>query len=167
MKAKQITSIAILTTIALIIFMVEVQIPVLLPIPGVKLGLANIVTIYAMFMLTPKDTFYILILRVFLGSVFSGRIMTFLYSLTGGLLCYGMLLIMRKFVSDKYIWVCGVFGGVVHNLGQILVAIIILQTPMLFYYFPILMVTGIITGIFTGICSQMLIKAMGITSKKL
>lgn len=157
MRAKQITSIGILTTIALIIFMVEAQIPALVPIAGVKLGLANIVTIYAMFTLTPKDTLYILLLRVFLGSIFSGRIIALLYSLSGGLLCYGMMLLMRKLVSVKQIWVCGVLGGIIHNLGQILAAMFILQTPVLFYYFPVLMIAGMITGMFTGTCTQLLI----------
>ena len=88
MKLKQMTTNALLTAIALTIFMIEAQIPSLVPIPGVKLGLANIITVFALFAFTPKDAFLILFVRVFLGSVFSGQISTLLYSLGGGFVCF-------------------------------------------------------------------------------
>ena len=79
MKTKRLTRVAMLTAIALTIFMVEAQIPAPVPVPGVKLGLANIVTVYAMFLLGPTDTFCILLCRIFLGSPFSGQLMTLFY----------------------------------------------------------------------------------------
>ena len=84
---------ALLTAIALTIFMAEAQIPNPIPIPGAKLGLANIVTVYAMFVLGPRDTLMILLARVFLGSVFSGQMMTFWYSMAGGLACFAVMLL--------------------------------------------------------------------------
>ncbi len=147
---KRITLNAVLTAIALIIFIVELQFPEIVPIPGVKLGLSNVITLFAMFQLGPVDALIILLLRIVMGSMFSGRIMAMLYSLAGGLLCYLVTLLMRKFVSRSQIWVCGILGAISHNLGQILVAILITSTPALISYLPILMISAILTGAFTG-----------------
>ena len=156
MKLKQMTTNALLTAIALTIFMIEAQIPPLVPIPGIKLGLANIITVFALFAYTPKDALLILFVRVFLGSVFSGQISTLLYSLGGGMACFASLLVLRRLVSQSQLWVCGVIGAIFHNIGQIIVAIIVTGTPGIIVYLPVLMVSGIITGCFTGVCSQLL-----------
>jgi heptaprenyl diphosphate synthase len=145
---------AVLTAVALSIFIVELQLPSLAPIPGVKLGLANIVTVYAMFTLGAADTLCILVARILLGSFFAGQIMALLYSLAGGLLCYLVMLALRRILTVKQIWVCGVLGAVAHNLGQIAVAILLTSTPALLYYLPVLMVSGILSGAFTGLCAQ-------------
>ena len=97
----RVTRMALLTAIALTIFMAEAQIPNPIPIPGVKLGLANIVTVYAMFVLGPADTLMILVSRVFLGSVFSGQMMIFFYSLAGGLVCYIAMLGLRRVLTKQ------------------------------------------------------------------
>lgn len=158
MNAKKITWMALLTAVALIIFVIEAQIPNPVPVPGVKLGLANIVTVYAMFTLGPGPTLMILVCRVFLGSVFSGQMMTLFYSMGGGLLCYLSMLVMRRFVTEKQIWVCSAVGAVFHNIGQIGVAIAVSRTPGLIVYLPFLLISGIIAGVFTGLCAQFLIK---------
>lgn len=157
MDIKKLTRMALLTTVALIIFMVEAQIPSPIPIPGIKLGLANIVTVYAMFALSPGQTLAILVCRVFLGSVFSGQLMTLFYSMGGGLLCWLIMLLLRRILSKKQLWVAGVFGAIFHNIGQIIVAILLTRTPGLVAYLPILMVSGILTGAFTGLCAQFLL----------
>ena len=154
MSIKKLVSIAMLTAVALIIFIVEAQIPSPVPIPGIKLGLANIVTVYAMFTFGPAPTLMIFLCRVFLGSVFSGQLISLLYSLGGGFLCYLSMLLMRKIVTEKHIWVCSVVGAVFHNVGQISVAVLITRTPGIAIYLPILLVTGIIAGLFTGFCAQ-------------
>ena len=155
-KLKQLTRDAVLTAIALTIFMVEAQIPSLVPIPGVKLGLANIVTIFALFAYGPKDALLILLVRVVMGSIFSGQITTVFYSLAGGLLCWCVTVLLRKFLSDRQIWVASVIGAVFHNIGQILVAIVMTGTPGIVVYLPVLMVSGILAGLFTGLCAQFL-----------
>ncbi len=149
---------AILTAIALIIFVVELQIPSPVPIPGIKLGLANIITLVAMFELGPIDALLILILRIALGGIFSGRIVSVLYSLAGGLLCYVITLVLRKVVTKQQLWVASVFGAVAHNIGQIAVAVIITQTPAVASYLPILTVSGILTGLFTGLAATFISK---------
>ena len=160
MKVKKLVYMALLTAVALIMFVVEARIPNPVPVQGVKLGLANIVTVYAMFVLGPKPTLMILLCRVFLGSVFSGQMMTIFYSLGGGLLCYVVMLGMRKLVTLRQVWVCSVVGAIFHNIGQIAVAIFITKTPALIAYLPILLVSGIITGVFTGFCAQLIVRRL-------
>lgn len=159
MNVKRLTFCALLTAIALTIFMVEAQIPLPVPIPGMKLGLANIVTVYAMFALGPGDTLLILLCRVFLGSLFAG-FGTLPYSLAGGLLCYLSMLLLRKFLTEKQLWVCGAIGAIFHNAGQIGAAIAITRTPQLILYLPILLIPGIVAGVFTGLAAQFLVKRM-------
>lgn len=156
MEAKKLTRNALLTAIALTIFMLEAQIPPLAPIPGIKLGLANIVTVFALFTYGSRDALMILLVRVFLGSVFSGQMTTFFYSLSGGLLCFAVTLLMKRVLTEKQIWVASITGAVFHNIGQILVAIVITSTPGIIVYLPILLVSGILTGLFTGLCAQFL-----------
>ena len=157
MTAKRLTRDALLTALALIIFLVEAQIPAPVPIPGVKLGLANIVTLWALFLSGPADALLILLCRVLLGSFFAGQLVSLFYSLTGGLLCFLLTLLLRRFVTKSQIWVCGVFGAIAHNAGQIGTAILLTGTPSLLIYFPVLVVSGVITGLFTGLCAQFLI----------
>ena len=160
MNTKRLTRMGLLTALALIIFMVEAQLPALAPIPGIKLGLANIITVYAMFCMGPLDTLMILLGRILLGAVFAGQLMTLFYSLNGGLLCYLLMLVLRRIVTDRQIWVCSVLGAVAHNIGQITAAIYIVRTPALIVYLPVLMVSGIIAGLFTGLCAQFVVKRM-------
>ena len=157
MKVKQLLRMAMLTAVALIIFLVEAQIPNPVPIYGVKLGLANIVTVYAVFALGPGPALMILLCRVFLGSVFSGQMMMFLYSLGGGLLCWCAMCVLRRMVTGKQIWVCSVFGAIFHNIGQMAVAVAVTRTPSLLVYLPILLISGIVTGAFTGLAAQLLL----------
>lgn len=154
MTTKRLTNMALLTALALIIFVVEAQLPPLAPIPGIKLGLANIITVYAMFRLGPKDTIMILLARIFLGSLFAGQLMTMIYSLSGGLLCYLVMLALRRLLTIRQIWVASVFGAIAHNIGQIIAAILVASTPALIIYLPVLLISGILTGIFTGLCAQ-------------
>lgn len=160
MGTKRLTRMAILTAVALTIFIVELQLPNLTPIPGVKLGLANIITVYAMFVLGGVDTLCILIARILLGSIFSGQMMALFYSLAGGLLCYLVMLVLRRLFTPKQIWICSVLGAVAHNLGQMAVAVLITRTPALLYYLPVLMISGIIAGAFTGLCAQFVVNKM-------
>ena len=153
---RRITRMALLTAIALTIFFAEAQIPNPIPLPGAKLGLANIVTVYAMFILGPADTLMILLSRVFLGSVFSGQMMTFFYSLSGGLFCYVVMLLLCRVLTRRQIWLCSCIGGACHNAGQMAAAIFIARTPALVVYLPYLLLSGLTAGLFTGLCAQFL-----------
>lgn len=151
---RRVTRLALLTAIALTIFMAEAQLPVLVPIQGVKLGLANIVTVYTVFALGPGDALLVLTARVFLGAVFSGQMMTLLYSLGGGLLAWLVMAGLRKALTRRQLWLCSPVAAVFHNLGQLLVAAGVMKTWAVLAYLPYLMLSGIITGLFTGLCAQ-------------
>ena len=157
-SARRLTRMALLTAIALTIFMAEAQLPAIAPaIPGVKLGLANIVTVYAVFLLGPGDALLILSARVFLGAVFSGQMMTLLYSAGGGLLAWGVMVLLRRLLSERQIWLCSPVAAVGHNVGQLLVAAGVLRTWAVMAYLPYLLLAGVISDLFTGLCAQFLI----------
>lgn len=158
MSIKKITQLALLTTIALIIFIIELRIPNLSPIPGVKLGLANIVTVYAIYHYTIKETFLIVIARIFLGSVFSGNISAIFYSLSGAVFCLMGMIALKHVIDEKQIWICSILGAVLHNIGQISMAVLMMKTTAVIAYLPFLLISGCIAGMFTGICAQLLIR---------
>ena len=155
--ARHMTRLALLTAIALTIFMAEAQLPVVTVVPGIKLGLANIVTVYATFTMGPRDTLMILCARVFLGAVFSGQMMTLIYSAAGGFLSWCILLILRKLLNRGQIWLCSPVAGVFHNLGQLLAAAAVMKTWTVLAYLPYLILAGIIAGLFTGVAAQALL----------
>ena len=157
---RRITLLALLTAIALTIFMIEAQLPVLVPIQGVKLGLANIITVYAVFVLGPGDALLILCARVFLGAVFSGQMMTLLYSMGGGLLSWLVMVLLRRLLTRDQVWLCSPVAASFHNLGQLLVAAGVMKTWAVMAYLPYLLLSGIITGLFTGLCAQLLIRRL-------
>ena len=152
---------ALLTAIALAIHVAEAQIPPLVAIPGVKLGLANIITIYAAFAIGGGPAAMILIARILLGSMFGGGVVSLMYSLVGGLLCLAVTLVLRRVLGMQQIWVAGVLGAVAHNIGQILVAIVVTGTPSIVSYLPVLMISGIVTGLFTGFAAQAVVNRIG------
>ena len=157
MKVKKITQMAMLTAIALTIFMIEAQIPALVPIPGVKLGLANIVTVFAVFALGPKEAAMILFVRIFLGAVFAGNFSTILYSGAGGLLAILVTIGLRKILTHQQLWVAGAIGAVFHSIGQMAVAVAVTGTPGILVYLPMMIACSILTGLFTGLCAQLLL----------
>lgn len=157
MSAKKITTLSLLTAIALIIFVVEAQLPPIVPIPGVKLGLANIVSLFALFWLGKKEAFIILILRIFLGTIFTGQGLSLIYSLSGGLFALGIVLVFYKTFSIKALYIPSIIGGIAHNIAQLSSAILITSSLALLAYLPILIIAGTVTGLFTGLAAQYLI----------
>ena len=165
MKTKKLTVMAMLTAIALTIFMVEAQIPALVPVPGVKLGLSNIVTVFAVFAMGPKEAAAILFARVFLGAVFAGNFSTIFYSAAGGALAILVTILLRKILTQQQLWVAGVMGAIAHSVGQMIMAVIMTGTPMIAVYLPMLVAISIVTGMFTGLCAQFLVNRGNITWK--
>ena len=158
--ARRITTLALLTAIALTIFMAEAQMAPVFAIPGIKLGLANIVTVYAVFVLGPGDALLILAARVFLGAVFSGQMSTLLYSAGGGALAWLVMVLLSKLLTKDQIWLCSPVAAVGHNIGQLAVAAGVLGTWAVMAYLPWLLLAGILTGLFTGVCAQLLIRRL-------
>lgn len=160
---KKIARIGIFTGLSLVIFVIEMQIPMPVQMPGVKLGLANIITMVMFSRYGAKEAFSVLILRIILASIFTGgNAMTFIYSFIGGLMSLSAMLIMDKILKHENIWFTSIIGGVFHNLGQMLAASIILKSIYAAWYFPVLILSGILTGIFNGILCGLLLKKIPI-----
>ena len=157
MKTKKLILTAILTAFALVAFVIEGAIPPLTPIYGVKLGLANIFTLFALYALGTRYAAGVLSLRIVLGSIFTGQLVSFIYSLSGGLLSFLLMILLKRFFPIKQMWVLSVLCAVTHNIGQLLAAILMLQSMAIAYYLPVLILSGIIAGAFTGLCAQLVL----------
>ena len=153
---RRLTRLALLTAIALTIFMVEAQIPAVFAIPGIKLGLANIVTVWVMFTCGPGDAALVLFARIFLGSVFAGNMSVFLYSAGGGFLAWCALWLLSRVLGRKQMWLASPVSGIFHNVGQLGVAAAVMKTTVVFAYLPWLLLAGACAGAFTGLCAQFL-----------
>ena len=157
---------ALLTAVALTVFVIELHIPLSVGIPGVKLGLSNIVTVAAVFLLGPADAAGILFARILLGSIFSGQVTALWYSLAGGLCCYLSMLVTHRFLDESQIWLASVIGAVFHNVGQLLAAAAFTRTWAVFWYFPVLTVSGVLAGLFTGVAAQFTAKRVAKVIRK-
>ena len=158
MKTRKLTTMALLCAIALTIFIVEAQIPAPVPIPGVKLGLSNVVTVYAVFALGAKEGALILFARIFLGAVFSGNFGTIFYSAAGGALAILTTIGLKVVLRESQLWIAGCLGAIAHSVGQMIVAVWLTGTPSLLIYLPVLILCSIFSGLFTGLCAQILVK---------
>lgn len=154
MKTKKLTSLALLTALALIIFSVEIMLPPLVPIPGIKLGLANIITLVVLSKYSVKDAALVLLVRILLATFFFGQALSMLYSLAGGFCCLLAMYLSNKLLSGHYLFLTSIVGAIFHNLGQLLVAFLITQVAGVLVYLPFLMLAGVITGLFTGLCAH-------------
>lgn len=163
MKTGKLTMMSMLLALALIIFIIESALPPLAPIPGIKMGLANVITLVSLLWLGKKEAFTILILRIVLGTIFTGSIMSIAYSLAGGILCFGVMsLVIGKI---RPIWVVSVCGAISHNIGQIAAAIAITGVWQIALYLPVLMLSAVVTGVFTGVIANEVIKRKDILFK--
>ncbi len=157
MKVKKLTLLALLSAIALTIFMVEAQIPALVPIPGVKLGLATIVPVFTVFGLGPGEGAAVLCVRIFVGAVFAGKFSTIFYSAAGGACAIAVTIALRKILTNKQLWVAGCLGAAAHSVGQMAMAVLLTGTPGLVIYLPVMIALSLVTGLFTGACAQLLV----------
>ena len=150
-KTKEITLCAVLTALALALSYMERFIPLqlIVPLPGVKLGLANIVTLVALYMLKPRHALMILIPRCILGALFGGGITGLMFSLLGGLLAVGAMTLAKKLPLFS-IYGVSILGAAAHNIGQILAAMAVLKSVYIGAYLPYLLVVGIWTGLLIG-----------------
>ena len=158
--AGRLTRLALLTAVALTIFMAEAQLPALTAIPGIKLGLANIVTVYAVFAMGSGDALLMLSGRIFLGAVFSGQMMTLIYSAAGGVLSWLALCLLGRLLTPEQIWLASPVAAVCHNLGQLLAAAAVMRTWAVMAYLPYLTLAAVLAGLFTGVAAQVLIKQL-------
>lgn len=149
---------AMMTANALTIFVLEAQLPPLAPIPGIKLGLANVVTLATILLLGNKAGIAVHILRIFLGTLFTGQAVSFLYSMSGGICCLLVMLLTVRLFGKNLIWLVSILAAIAHIGGQLVVAMWVLETVSIVLYLPILLFSSILTGFFTGMCVQIIIK---------
>lgn len=155
-KTKRLVLLAMLTAVAMILSYVESLLPSV-DIPGVKMGLANIAVIFALFRFGWKEAAALSLVRVVLVSLLFGSVGAMLYSLAGAVLSLAVMALLRRI--DRFSTVgISVAGGVAHNAGQILMAMLILQTKQLLGYLPVLAVSGIAGGVLTGLAAALLIR---------
>ena len=157
MKTQKLTVMALTTAIALVLSFIESQIPAFVAVPGVKMGLPNIAIVYALYRLGWKEAAMISLIRVVLVSLLFGSAASFLYSFAGAVLSLLGMTLLKKTGKFTEI-VVSVAGGVLHNIGQIAMASIILETDALRYYLPVLLVSGILAGVVIGLISGILIR---------
>ncbi|MBQ8688690.1 MAG: Gx transporter family protein [Ruminococcus sp.] len=152
------------TAIALTIFILEAQLPPVLPaIPGIKPGLANIVTLFLLSYQRQhpvRDALLVLLARIFLGSFFTGQMMSLLYSLAGGILSFGVTLLCSRIFKGEVLWFTGIAGGVFHNIGQIGAAAVLMQTSAVLAYLPYLILGGMAAGLLSGLAAGFFVKRM-------
>lgn len=158
MSTKKIAYLSLLTALALIIFFVEAQIPPIVPIPGIKLGLANVITLITLVRFGRRDAFAVLALRIALSSILTGTAAGFIYSASGGILSFLTIAVLIDVLKKDRLWAVSIFGAIAHNIGQISVAVILTSTIQIFWYLPILVISAVITGLFTGICAGAALK---------
>ena len=157
MKTKKLTVMAMTTAVAMILSFVESQIPAFVAVPGVKIGLANIAVVFALYRLGWKEAVAISLVRVVLVSMLFGSVASLFYSIAGAVLSLTGMGLLKKTGKFTEIMI-SVTGGILHNIGQIGMACLILETAALRYYLPFLLISGIIAGIVVGILSAVLVQ---------
>ena len=150
---------AMMIALAMIFSYVETMIPINFGIPGVKLGLANLVIVAAIYLFGGKQAFLISIVRIFLSGFMFGNLASILYSLAGGLLSLAVMLLLKK--TDKLsILAVSVMGGICHNIGQLIVAMLVVENLKLIFYVPVLLISGFLTGLLIGIVCRVILPAV-------
>lgn len=156
-STKKIALCGVLTALAMIFSYIESVIPVPIPVPGIKLGVANIAVITILYVLGVKEAIVINLLRIVLTSLLFGNVNSFLFSISGAALSLTIMIIMKKldFFSCIGVSVC---GGVMHNIGQIIAAVFIMESEAIVFYLPVLIVSGVFTGVVIGVVSGIVAK---------
>ena len=157
-SAQRVAVSGLLTSLMLVLGLIERQFPLTAAIPGIKLGLANSVLLYALYMLGIKQSIVLMLLKALMSWVIYTNMSAMLYSLAGGVLSLLAMILLSRIKGVSIIGVSAL-GAVFFNMGQILMAVIMLNTPQLMVtYLPILMVSGVVTGVLTGVVAQMVMK---------
>ena len=156
-RLRRMTTLSLLFALAMIFSFVESRLPTFIPIPGVKLGLCNVVIIFTLLKLGAPAAIAVSLLRVLLSSILFGNAAAFFYSLAGAILSLAVMILMKRFRTFSAVGI-SVLGGVMHNIGQLLMAWILLGTAGVMYYLPVLLIAGVIAGALIGLLSAYLAK---------
>lgn len=157
--AARIARMGVLVALAMIFSYIEVLIPISIGIPGVKLGLANLVIVIGLYLCSGGEVFLISLVRILLMGFLFGNSMSLAYSLAGGILSFGMMWMAKKWLKLSVIGV-SIVGGVFHNVGQLAAAAFTLQNPAVAAYLPVLLVAGVVTGMGIGVVSKQILSVL-------
>ena len=157
MKAKKMTFLGLSIALAMILSFVESQIPALVAIPGIKMGLPNIVMVFLLYRVGWKEAATVSIIRIILVSILFGNVQTMTFSIAGAVLSLVGMILLKKLNWFSTISV-SIIGGILHNIGQIVVAIFWTETAQIAYYLPVLLISGTVAGTLIGIVSGMIVK---------
>lgn len=164
--AGKVSYCAMLAALAMIFSYVEALIPVNFGIPGIKLGIANLVTVVGLYFLNPGEVLLIAVSRIVLVSFLFGNGMSLIYSLAGGLVSFAAMLLLKK-AGRFSISGVSMAGGIFHNAGQLLVAAFVVKNIKLFCYFPVLLISGTLTGALIGILAGRILPVVGAEGRKI
>ncbi|MBR4282203.1 MAG: Gx transporter family protein [Clostridia bacterium] len=157
-KTKSTAFLGVCVALALVLAYIEAILPPIFPaIPGIKVGLPNIIIIFLLYKKGPVSAIAVSLLRILLQCLLFGNAVSLAYSLAGGIISIFVMIILLKTNIFSIVGV-SVAGGVAHNIGQILMAMLLLETSELFYYLAVLVVTGTVAGVLIGLCGSLLIK---------
>lgn len=151
MSLKRLTTLALFTTLSLAVYAIESAFPMLLPIPGIKPGLANIVTLLLLRQHSLRDASLVLTSRILLSALLFGQGMSLMYSIVGGYASLLVLFLINRLLCGRFPFLTGALGGFTHNMGQLLVAYLLTATTGVLAYQPYLAISGILAGTFTGL----------------
>ena len=154
MQTKKIAVLGLYTALSLAVYAAESALPPLIPVPGFKLGLSNIITLILLKRYTPKDAALVLTARILLSTLLFGQAISLLYSLAGGFLSLIVMSLTSRLLAGRFLPLTGAMGGLTHNIGQLAAAFFITATPYIMTYLPFLLPAGILTGLFTGLCAH-------------
>ena len=147
--------------LAIVLGIIESMIPIKLPIPGMKLGLANIMIVIGLYYLDVKDMFFVIMLKTFLTTLLLGTFSMFAYGFVGALLSYICMVSAFKVLKEKISLIgISMIGGVMHNIGQIIVAIILIKTKAIAYYMMFLLPIGLLTGVVIGLVAKLVMSRL-------
>lgn len=153
--AKKVSILGVMTALGIVLGWLEACVPITLGIPGVKLGIANLVALLVLYRFSLKEAAAVSVLRVLISGILFGNLAIGIYSLAGAMLSLAVMAILKKKTGLSVAGVSAA-GGVAHNLGQILTAWIMMGTAAIFYYLPVLIVSGVIAGVLVGLAGAWL-----------
>ena len=159
MKARRIAFLGLCVALSMILSYFESLIPPLVVVPGVKVGLPNLVMIFMLYKIGPKETVAVSLVRVVLVSILFGSVVSMIYSLVGAALSLTGMILLKKTGKFSTMTV-SVVGGVLHNIGQIITAMVIMETSQIVFYLPVLLISGTIAGVVIGLTASLIVKRM-------
>ena len=162
-SAKRVATVSIMIAVAFVLSWIELILSITTPVPGIKIGLANLAILFTMYYCSEKDAFMVLIGRLILNAILFGNVNSLIYSVAGGVLSFIVMVICKR-LSPKHIVYISITGGVFHNIGQLIAASIVMNT-FLSWYVPYLIIGGIFAGLFNGLVCQRLLSSGWFSNK--